>query len=329
MRSSFLLNSLSGKTVQAFCWMLIHSLWLGLVFALLAGLVLMTTTRSRAAVRYNIIAALFFLFLVACGASFLIELTAANTPAQRLATAGSVAIEPFSLRRGFQAFLDYYAAHTGWVITAWFALFCWKGLQLTGAVAYNRRLRVTKLPIKDTAWSARFGQLAKRMGIRGEVSFFESAIIKIPVVIGHFKPIVFLPVGVLTHLSPAEVEAVLLHELAHIRRQDYLVNLCQLVAESLFAFNPALLWISAILREEREACCDDLAIGATQSKKGFIQALVSFREHAAIATPYQLAFPSSGNGLLKRVSRIVQGRNGSLDSRSKGFLLVSLLFLGV
>ena len=329
MLSSFMLNILSGKAVQAFCWMLAHSLWQGLVFAILVGIVLMTTTRSSATVRYNLIATLFFFFLATCGITFFVELASAATPAARLGATASAIGEPSPLRRLFQSVLKYYAAHTGWVLLAWFAIFCWKAVQLTGAIAYNHRLKGGKLPIADAGWRSRFNELVRGMDIQKEVSFFESAIIKIPVVIGHLKPVIFLPVGVLTHLSPAEVEAVLLHELAHIKRNDYLVNLCQLAAETVFAFNPALRWISAILREEREACCDDLAIAATRSKRGFIQALVSFREHAAITTPYRLAFPASGNGLLKRVSRIVHNRNGSLDGRGKGFVLVSLLLLGV
>jgi hypothetical protein len=131
----------------------------------------------------------------------------------------------------------------------------------------------------------------------------------------------------LTQLSPATVEAVVLHELAHIKRQDYLVNLCQLLAEAVFSFNPALLWLSAILREEREYCCDDLAIATTKNRKGFVQALISFRERAS--TTYVLAFPASKNNLLKRVSRIVHNQSTPPDAAGKAFLIASFILLAI
>jgi hypothetical protein len=208
-------------------------------------------------------------------------------------------------------------------------LFCAKAAHLTGAFAYNHRIQQQRIPITDLQWKVKFQQLTLRLGIRQEVNFFESAVLHIPVVIGHLKPLIFLPVGVLNQLSPAEVEAILLHELAHIKRKDYLVNLFQLAAESIFFFNPTLLWMSSLIRESREHCCDDLAIATTNNKKGFIQALVSFREVAAVPTRYAVAFPAAKNQLLKRVSRIIYQRNSNLDTAGKTFFVASLFLLGL
>jgi len=89
-------------------------------------------------------------------------------------------------------------------------------------------------------------------------------------VIGLVKPAILVPLGLLSNLPPGQVEAVLLHELAHIRRKDYLVNLLQSFAEAIFFFNPAVLWISSLIREERENCCYDIAIGGIKNKNKFI-----------------------------------------------------------
>jgi beta-lactamase regulating signal transducer with metallopeptidase domain len=289
----------------------------------------MATTRSKAAVRYNLLAILFFLFLLACGASFFWELFTTSVPADRLLVAASESQKINSLAHLFQDFLHFYAAHTFYIVILWSLLFCAKAAHLTGAFAYNHRLQQQRLPITDPHWNTTFQQLTIRLGVRQEVAFFESAVLHIPVVIGHLKPLIFLPAGVLTRLSPAEVEAVLLHELAHIMRKDYLVNLFQLGAESIFFFNPALLWMSALLREVREHCCDDMAIATTNNKKEFIQALVSFREVAAVPTRYEVAFPAAKNQLLKRVSRIIYQRNSNLDTAGKTFFVASLLLLGL
>jgi beta-lactamase regulating signal transducer with metallopeptidase domain len=105
------------------------------------------------------------------------------------------------------------------------------------------------------------------------------------------------------------------------------MNLFQLLAEAVFSFNPALLWLSAVLREECEHCCDDLAITTTHNKKGFVQALISFRERNSPA--YALAFPATKNRLLKRVSRIVYDRNAPPDAAGIAFMIASLILLAM
>jgi len=151
----------------------------------------------------------------------------------------------------------------------------------------------------------------------------ESSLVEVPMMAGVFKPVILVPLGLLTQLPPRQVEAILLHELAHIRRKDYFVNLLQSIAEIIFFFNPAMLWISALIREERENCCDDIAVGESCSKKEYIHALVSFQEYRQ-STSYVLAFAGDKNHLLERVKRIVHNDNKTLNMREKLFLLISV-----
>jgi bla regulator protein blaR1 len=88
-----------------------------------------------------------------------------------------------------------------------------------------------------------------------------------------------MPLSVLTNFSPAQVEAILRHELAHIRRNDYIVNMLQSIAEIIFFFNPSVWWISSLIRDEREHCCDDLAVNGNMNKRVFVEALLSFQEY--------------------------------------------------
>ena len=101
--------------------------------------------------------------------------------------------------------------------------------------------------------------------------------------IGFFKPLILVPMGLLTHLPADQLHAILLHELGHIRRQDYLVNLLQRFAETVFFFNPAVLWLFALLRRERECCCDDLVLLHTGNRKSYLDALVGFQEYRSAA----------------------------------------------
>lgn len=324
MHSIFLTTVFAGKVTQAFCWMLIHSLWQGLLFTIITGVVIMLTRRSGAVVRYSIVIALFFLFITVCCFTFIIELSYASEKFSVLQNVNLADTNETSLQYFLKSFIDYSSSHASLIVMVWFIIFCLKGIKMTTALVYNRQVKNRKM-IPSECWINKITSLCKQLKIKKTVLLFESGIIKIPVVLGHLKPIIFIPVGMLTNLHPGEVEAVLLHELAHIRRNDYFVNIIQVIAETIFFFNPAMLWMSELLREERENCCDDIAVAHSGNKKQYIQALISFKEHALYATSYTTAFPAPKNLLLKRVTRIVLNRNNALDPAGKMFFLISLL----
>ena len=139
-------------------------------------------------------------------------------------------------------------------------------IQLLGRAAAwigARRLRRAGVCVAPGMWRARLDQLARRARISRRVVLLESCLAEVPVVIGYLRPAILVPVGLLAGLPAAQVEAILLHELAHIRRHDYLVNLLQMFVEGLLFYHPAVWWISAVIRAERENCCDDVVV-ATQ-----------------------------------------------------------------
>jgi hypothetical protein len=149
-------------------------------------------------------------------------------------------------------------------------------------------------------------------------------LVKVPLVTGFFKPILLVPFGLLTSLPEDQVEAMLLHELAHIRRKDYGINLLQAFAETIFFFNPGVLWLSSLMKEEREHCCDDIAIAATDDKICFVEALVTFEAYKSNAT-LAMGFGGTKNHLLLRAKRIIYNHNKSLNKVEKAFLATSLL----
>jgi beta-lactamase regulating signal transducer with metallopeptidase domain len=123
------------------------------------------------------------------------------------------------------------------------------------------------------------------------------------------------------------MEAILLHEIGHVRRQDYLFNILQSVVETLFFFNPGLLWVSSLIRREREYCCDDFALLHTQDPISYIRALVIFEEFRQRSPRSALGFINSGNGVLNRLERLSAGKNRSLR-RSELLLLVAIAGIG-
>jgi hypothetical protein len=174
----------------------------------------------------------------------------------------------------------------------------------------------------------RVQKLAHNLNIKKKVQLLESGLVNIPMVIGFLKPVILIPFGLLAKLPPEQVEIILLHELAHIRRGDYCINLVQNIVETLFFFNPFLLWISALLREERENCCDDLAVCRTQNKTLLINALIFFQENTMhTGARLSMGFGKTKGQLLNRVKRVASDRNKSLSKAEKGFFSLCLLVI--
>jgi bla regulator protein BlaR1 len=300
--------------IQAICWVLIHSLWQGVLLALVGGGVILCTKRSAAAVRYRLLCGLAGVFLCGMGATFVYEWTMAGGKGD---VDGGVGVS-------MNWFGDWFSAHAVQVVAAWLIVTMFKSVRMAAGWGYMRRMRREGLAA-PALWVERMDVLSRRLGIRRTVKLVESAVVRVPMVIGQLRPIVYIPLGLVNHLPASEMEAVLMHELAHIRRCDHLVNMVQQAAECLLFFNPGFLWISSLIQEERENCCDDIAIRHTRDRVEFVRALVRFKEHSLKGMA--LAFPGNKRQLLHRVLRISRQENKTLSGRERLVLLGGCLVL--
>ena len=330
----------NGKWMQAICWTLLHSLWQGMLLAIVAAIIVMVTRRSLPRLRYSLLTALFVVFIIVTGITFIKQFMFAgeeqSSPVRLemaipVSTTGALkqtAIQATSARQTYlDAMVEYFNTHASIIVITWFIFFSAKLVRILANIGYVQRIRNYRTSAPPYYWKQKMTELAQKLGISQSILLLESTIIKVPMVVGMLKPVILVPLGLLANLPPAQVEAVLLHELAHIRRKDYLVNLLQSFAEVLFFFNPAVLWISSLIREEREYCCDDVAIGRIDNKKQFIQALVSFQEYAMSqpGTSTIVAFAGRKKYLLNRVKRIIHNENKKLNAMEKGFIIFSIV----
>jgi hypothetical protein len=170
-------------------------------------------------------------------------------------------------------------------------------------------------------------RLMRRLHIFRAVRFLQSKRVDVPTVIGWLRPVVLLPVSTLAGLTPRQVEAILAHELAHIRRHDYLVNLLQTVVETLLFYHPAVWWLSHRIRVERENCCDDLAVSLCGDPVEYAAALAELE--GLRASNGELALAASGGSLLQRIKRVLGAPSHA--GRAPGWLAagVALLVAGV
>ena len=152
-------------------------------------------------------------------------------------------------------------------------------------------------------WAESLARLKDRLRIDRPVRLLGSIRLQVPVVVGWLRPVILLPVTALTGLPSDQLEAILAHELAHIRRYDYLVNLVQSVVETLLFYHPAAWWISGRVRAEREHCCDDWAVEVCGDRLTYARALAAIEEQR---TAGWLLAPSARDGsLLDRVRRLL------------------------
>jgi beta-lactamase regulating signal transducer with metallopeptidase domain len=211
-----------------------------------------------------------------------------------------------------------------WITGFWVVGASYLQLRLIMSWFRARQMKYLGVRLLPASWQRDLDDLRARLGIERAVRILESSLVNVPSVIGWSRPIVLVPVDIMSTLTPPQLRAIIAHELAHIRRHDYLVNLLQNVFESVLFFHPVTWWVSDRLRAEREYCCDDIAVSACGSALNYAQALSSLEELRASET--QNALASTGGDLMKRISRMLgKGTATSTHGGSWLYPLVSLV----
>ena len=189
---------------------------------------------------------------------------------------------------------------TPWLVRAWLAgaVILWLRLLLTWIAA--GRMTFRQVYPAPPEWQETLHRLRARIRIAPPVKLLVSSLIQGPVVIGWLRPVVLIPVSALAGVPCEHMEALLAHELAHIRRHDYLINILQSFAEATLFYHPAVWWISRHIRLERENCCDDVAVSVAGDPLVYVLAL-SGLETARVAP----ALAASGGSLKHRVARLL------------------------
>lgn len=188
----------------------------------------------------------------------------------------------------------------------------------------SRMLKRQGLIAAAPEWITHFGNLVEQSGIQKKISLWLSEKIDVPATLGFVKPVILLPVAVLNNLTPSQVETILLHELAHIKRNDYLINLLVAVAETMLFFNPFAALLSASLKKERENSCDDFVLQFHNQPETYARALLVIEQNRKQIQP--LILKATGDGqLLQRVKRImnVPVNNFNYGQRLIAFLLTA------
>jgi GWxTD domain-containing protein len=321
-------SSTTALIAHAAGWTLLHFLWQGALVAIILACVLALLNRRSAQPRYLAACAALVLMAVLPLITFArivaAEHSAANSFPLFLSPSASVTDhgiatppEPFPYR--IAAALDRFMPI---VLAVWLVgvvvLFVRLGI---GLVTAQRMMSAATQPPPHDLLHV-FHRLARRIEVPRPIGLFHSTLVQVPTVIGWLRPVVLIPLGCLSGLSPSQVEAILAHELAHILRRDYLVSILQSIVEALLFYHPAVWWVSGHIRREREHCCDDLAVQYTGDALAYARALSLLEEHRS-ALP-AIALGANGGILTMRIKRLL-GCKESVAAPQ----LVALTLLGI
>jgi beta-lactamase regulating signal transducer with metallopeptidase domain len=302
---------------------LVHFLWQG---ALLGG-GLMRLGRS-ASVRYTIGVAtlaamlaapiLTMVLLAPVGTSIVADAQAASVGANTLA-AEPVAPAPTSAARST---LAWTSIPSTWILTVWLIGVGALSARVAGGWFVARRLATSGVMPVGAELERLAAALADRLALRRRVRVLVSSRAAVPVMIGWWRPVVLFPASALSGMPLSQIEALLAHEFAHIRRHDYLVNLLQSFVETVCFYHPAVWWISREVRRERELCCDDIVVGLCD-RVTYVSALAQV---ASLATP-RLALGANGGSLRDRIQRLIDSSSDSQSAKGGWMAMLPLVLV--
>ncbi|HEX7318678.1 MAG TPA: M56 family metallopeptidase [Pyrinomonadaceae bacterium] len=215
-----------------------------------------------------------------------------------------------------------------WLVCAWLSGVLLLASRMLGAWLLVLRLKKSAVAVPH-GFEELLARVSARLRVRRAVRLCRSALVEVPTVVGHLRPVILVPAGALLGLTPQQLEAVLAHELAHVRRYDYAVNLLQTAVETLLFYHPAAWWLSGRVRAEREHACDDAAVAATGDALSYARALAALEQlRGARTPPAALALAANGGSLMQRIQRLVHQDTRTHTRRpfAAAALLFALLF---
>ena len=277
-------------------WALVHSLWQGSLVAL-ALAVLVPAVRSPR-VKYAGGFTALLLVVVWFGITVHRAMPVAMREASAVRWPNVPALVPDVVTGAVSG--AGFAAYLPWLTLVWMlGVAVFYARHLAGWISVGR-LRRRGVCSAGDEWQRLMARLSSAIGVWRTVQLLESCFVDAPIVMGHLRPVILLPIGLLAGLPPAHVEAILLHELAHVRRHDYLVNLLQRFVEGLFFYHPAVWWISNVIRAERENCCDDVAVAVSGDAHGYASALAVLE-----VSRQSMAMAATGGSVAMRIQRLL------------------------
>jgi TonB family protein len=322
----------ASPAARAIGFALLDFVWQGAAIGVVTAFLLILLRRTSAQARYIVACLGLATMLAAPTATAVGYLREAPTPAQRAYSGASpllttpawttqtaaISISASEQRPGIFT-REWLEPRLPFVVLIWSAGVLLLALHLVRGWIRIRRIQQRAMPLSPNRWPEKVRLAADRLGVTRRLRLLVSSLVDVPAVVGWLRPAILVPASALAGLPASHLEAILVHELAHVRRADYFVNAIQCVIEVLLFYHPAVWWVSRQIRREREHCCDDIAAFLCADRVAYARALTSLEE-LRIQTP-ALAVGARGGELLNRIRRLVEPESASGPKLSGGFAM--------
>ncbi|MFT7157777.1 MAG: TonB-dependent SusC/RagA subfamily outer membrane receptor [Parvicella sp.] len=326
---------ISEGVIHALGMTFLHSIWLGVLAAFFVSIAFHVFKEKRANIRYNISASAMAVFFLAVCCTFIIyyEDTSNYTlpsidyedrlsETEKIVSNGITTAEIDLLDQVH----DFLNLHEEALVVFWLIGIVLLSIRFAGGFIYIRKLRTSGLGSVPEEWELKMEEWGAKLGIKKLPSFHTSLLVTSPIAFGYLKPMILFPLGMFTSMPVQHLDAMLMHELIHVKNADYITNLFLSVVEILLFFNPVVWWLSGLIRAEMEHRCDDMAVVMTGNKTNYAYALVAMQENKIFQkSELALGMAKSNSQLTQRVNRLF-GSNGG-KTISYGRPLISFVVL--
>lgn len=286
---------------------LLHLIWQGAIVAAILAAALRMLDRRSASLRYLLscaaLASLLILGVATAVRSYEPQpIEAQNLSAQPLEEVAAAGAQFDPAPPTALSALALVTLYTPQIVLAWLAGVALLTIRLGVSWMRARRLVTANTTPAPSQWEHAVRRLSTALGLRRPIRLIQTARVEVPAVVGWLRPVILLPASSLSGLTPEQLEMILAHELAHVRRHDFFVNLMQSIAETLLFYHPAAWWISRQIRIERENCCDDLAVAVCGNALQYARALTLLEELRSVPSA---AVAATGGSLFARIGRLI------------------------
>ena len=329
---------LPNELVYSLGWTIFHSIWQGILSAFIILIGFLFAEKNNSKLRYGIATASLFFFLFCTIITFVYHFEKIS-----MATTTSVASVTSTTPAGnenlflmidneksvFENLKNIFENNLPLIVMLWFVGMFLFTLKISGGIYFLHKMRKSGLVELSDAWKNVIIKLQTRLNFSKKIQVFESSKTIVPLAFGIIKPVILLPLGIINGMSQTQIESIIIHELAHLRRNDYLVNIIQCFTESIFFYHPAIWWISSVMRDERENCCDDITIQITGNKVEYSKALYNLQLITNFSNKPALALTGE-NSLLRRIKRMNEKNNllANYGMRLTAFVIM-LMLIGI
>lgn len=324
---------LTSTLIDTTAWTLLHSLWQGAAIAFIAWLLLSVFPNARPSKRHTVALSGLILFALTTVSTFFLlvknsqpikPLTLApNSTTEATAQSGYETVSPYS-----NGLLDALGNHVEWIFLIWTIGVTFFLLKLGWQILHVQMLKSSSLASCPQEWLDLWNSLQLKYNIKKRVPLHLSGLVKSPMVLGFFKPMVLFPIAAVNQLSLSQTEAILLHELGHIVQKDLWINIFIAILEALFYFNPAIWILTNQIRKEREQRCDDVVIHYGTPPIEYASALIKLQEIKLVHNQLQLNALGNRSELLFRIKRLLGQPIKTNKMKQKitgGIILTSLI----